>query len=69
MTDQLSHDRAIAKLQHFADFMQQRVLEKESLAVVLGKCDLVSDIRTEIIVYNEIIEEYYKIFDEILHKE
>lgn len=62
-------DRCIAKLQYFADYMQQRVLEKESLAVVLGQSDLTSDIRTEILVYEEILEEYYKIFEDILHKE
>lgn len=63
------NDRNIAKLQYFADMMGQRVLEKESLAVILTDENLKSDIRTEIMIYNEILYEYNKLFEDILHKE
>lgn len=64
--NQLSHDRLIAKLQRFADTMQQRKLEKEALSIVLGKCELQSEIRSEILIYEEILDSYYDTFEEIL---
>lgn|GEM_PF-5735458 len=63
---QTSHDRIIAKLQYFADSMQQHKKEKEALSMTLGKCDLQSYIRSEILIYDEILECYYDTFEEIL---
>lgn len=63
---QTSHDRIIAKLQHFADSMQQHKKEKEHLSMTLGKCDLQSEIRSEILIYEEILNCYYDEFQEIL---
>ena len=62
----ISHDRIIAKLQHFADSMQQHKREKEALSMTLGKCELQTDIRNEILIYDEILECYYDTFNEIL---
>ena len=59
----------IAKVQYFADMMKQIVLEKESLAVVVEDPSLRSDIRTEILIYNQVLEEYNKLFEDILHTE
>jgi hypothetical protein len=68
MLDQLSHDRLIAKLQHFANSIKQRKIEKESLSIVLEQSDLKSEIRSEILIYEEIMEEYYEVFKDILYR-
>ena len=68
MSDYLNHDQIIAKIQHFADFMTQKKLEKEALSIVLDKSDLKSCIISEILIYQEIIEEYYTDFEHILHR-
>lgn len=66
ISQEINHDRIIAKLQHFADSMQQRKKEKESLSLAIGKCDIQSEIRSEILVYEEILNDYYDEFQEIL---
>ena len=63
---QTSHDRVIAKLQHFADALQQRKKEKEALSMVLEKSILQEDLKSEILVYEEILNDYYDEFQEIL---
>ncbi len=69
MFDQLNHDKLTCKIQAFNDKLTQIILEKEALALAITENVLRSDIRTEIIVYNEILNEYNKIFDNILHRE
>lgn len=64
-----SNGHSIAKLQHFSDYLQQLILEKESLALLLTDKSVLSDIRTEIIVYTEILDKFNKLFEDILHKE
>lgn len=64
----LSHDRIIAKLQHFADMLQQSKLEKEALSIALGEGKNQNDIRKEILVYEEILGDYYDEFQEILSR-
>jgi len=66
MQEQLNHDRVIAKLQHFADSIRQRKLEKESLVIVIG--DKEKSLKEQISVYEEILEEYYTFFEEILSR-
>lgn len=61
-----THDQLIAKLQHFADGLCQHKLEKEALSITLGKCELQSEIRNEILIYEEILDSYYDQFQEIL---
>ncbi|HEX4374912.1 MAG TPA: hypothetical protein VHZ50_16525 [Puia sp.] len=62
-------DKLTCKIQAFNDKMTQIILEKESLALAITDQILRSDIHTEIIIYNEMLSEYNKIFDNILHKE
>jgi hypothetical protein len=66
MIDQRSHDRLIAKLQHFADYMHQRKLEKEALSITLHRSSLKSDIKNQILIYQEILEEYHLEFKDII---
>ena len=61
-----NHDKIIAKLQHFADKLDQKRLEKEALAISVGFCVLQTEIKSEISVYQEILDEYYDEFQEIL---
>lgn len=68
MIDPVSHDRLIAKLQHFAECMHQRKLEKEALSIALNKSNLKSKVISEISIYSEIIEEYYDVFKDILYR-
>jgi hypothetical protein len=65
----LTHDKIIAKIQHFAEYLQQRTMDKEALAITMKDDKIVFEIRAEIKAYNEVIEEYYRTFDEILHKD
>lgn len=66
MLDQALRDRLIAKLQHFADSLQQRKLEKETLSIFITDKSIRSEILREILIYEEIIEEYYSDFKDIL---
>jgi len=68
MIDQISHDQIIAKIQHFADNLQQRKLDKEILSILIEDKPLKSDILNEILIYEEIIQEYYDDFRNILTK-
>lgn len=67
--DTINNSRLIAKLQHFADAMNHRKLEKEALSIAITEKSLKSDIRKEILIYEEIIEEYNSHFREILYLE
>ena len=68
MFDQARHDRFIAKLQHFGDSIKQRVLEKETLSIAVDDKSLKSEIISEILIYQEIIDDYYECFKDILHR-
>lgn len=68
MQNQESGDRLIAKLQYFADSMNQRKLEKEALSIVVHEKSLRSEIRSEILIYDQIIDEYHDIFKDILYR-
>ncbi len=59
-----SHDQIIAKMQHFAEHLKQTQLEKESL-LLMFKDD---DIKKEILIYQEISREYYRIFKDIIYE-
>lgn len=58
----------IAKLQYFADEMNQRRKDKETLAIATNERECKEGIKTEILIYEQIIEEYNEIFKEILYK-
>lgn len=68
MTDCDHHDQIIAKIQAFADWMKQSKQEKESYALLLAESEEKNQVRKEILIYNEILVEYFEIFGEILQK-
>ena len=68
MFDSNQHDRLIAKLQYFGDAMKQRCLEKEALSIVFNDKDLKEKKHVEILIYQEIIDNYYECFKDILHR-
>ena len=59
--------KIIAKIQHFLEFMQQTILEKESLSIALGEGK--EHNKFEILIYQEILKEYHALFQEILHSD
>lgn len=63
------HDRLIAKLQHFADLLYQAKVEKETLLITshIEKCKK-ERLQEAIFVYEEMLKEYYNIFEDILHR-
>jgi hypothetical protein len=68
MSNQLTHDQIIAKLQHFADGLRQHKLEKESLSISLEKSEQKTQIYNQILIYEEIIEEYHNTFEDIIFR-
>jgi len=63
------HDRLIAKLQHFAELLKQTQTEKEILLLTSSKENCQKERLMEAIsVYEEILKEYYDIFEDILHR-
>ena len=68
MQNDVNQNVLIAKLQYFADSMNQRKVEKETLSFAITEKLLKSEIRSEILIYEEIIEEYHLIFKEILYR-
>lgn len=69
MQDPSTHDQVIAKLQHFAEFIKQSKLEKETLMIVLGQdYEDRECLKNKILIYQEILEEYHKIFQDIIYR-
>ncbi len=68
MQNHLTHDQIIAKLQHFADGLRQRKIEKESLSIALEKGEQKTEVYNEILIYEEIIEEYHNSFEDIIFR-
>ncbi len=64
-----NHDKVIAKIQYFADFLNQRALEKEAWIIAMKDTEINGETRAEIYAYSEIMIEYHKTFSEILYKE
>lgn len=69
MLDQLSHDRTIAKLQHFSDMLKQSKIDSESLLLTIDHdCCEKEKIVNQILLYDEILKEYHVIFEDILYR-
>ncbi len=68
MSNPLTHDQVIAKLQHFADGLRQRKIEKEALSIALEKGDQKTEVYNQILIYEEIIEEYHSSFEDIIFR-
>jgi hypothetical protein len=66
MSNPLTHDQIIAKLQHFADGLRHRKLEKEAVSIALEKGDQKTEVYNQILIYEEIIEEYHHEFENIV---
>jgi hypothetical protein len=66
MSNHQTHDQVIAKLQHFADNLHNRKLEKEALSLSLDKSEKKTEVYNEILIYEEIIDEYHQIFENII---
>lgn len=69
MMNQLTHDRLVAKLQHFADMLNQTQLEKESLLLTIDResCEK-ETLKTQIFLCRQISKEYYEMFEDILYR-
>lgn len=65
----LTHDQVIAKVQHFADMLKQRKLEKEALHMAIDDKSIKLYIHNEIIIYSEIMAEYNEEFQQILRRD
>lgn len=63
-----SHDRIIAKLQYFAEHLKQTQIEKESLLLIFEEIEMKNEMKKEILIYQEISREYYRIFENILYE-
>jgi hypothetical protein len=68
MSNLLTHDQIIAKLQQFADGLRQRKLEKEALSIGLEKGSQKTEVYNQILIYEEIIEEYHNSFEDIIFR-
>ena len=69
MQNYASRDQLIAKIQHFADSIKSYQIEKETLLIVTPPENCQREkFREAIFVYEEILKEYYTVFDSILHK-
>lgn len=69
MLDQLSHDRTIAKLQHFSDMLKQSKIDSESLLLTIDhECCEKEKIINQILLYEEILKDYYDIFKDVLYR-
>ncbi len=66
MSNPPTHDQIIAKLQHFADGLCQRKIEKEALSITLEKGEQKNEVYNQILIYEEIIEEYHNSFEDII---
>lgn len=67
--NQLTHDRLVAKLQHFADLLNQTQIDKESrlLSIDRESCEK-EKLKTEIFLCHQISNEYYEIFEDIIYR-
>jgi len=67
MNDYASQCQVIAKIQHFLEYLQQSQLEKQALAIALGKSEQDECLKDQILIYQELIDHYHGLFKEILH--
>lgn len=69
MLTQLAHDRLVAKLQHFADMLNQTQSEKESLLFAIDResCEK-EKLRNQIFLCQQISKDYYTMFEDILYR-
>lgn len=69
MNDHIHYDQVIARIQHFAESLKQKQLEKEALAIAIDdKEEYEADLRSQIKVCQEIMKEYFELFEEILYR-
>lgn len=70
MTDQLQHDKIVAKIQHYADLLRQYQNDKENLLLTTATerdCER-EKLKHQILLCQELLKDYYQIFDDILYR-
>jgi Trp operon repressor len=69
MIDLRSKDKIIAKIQHFAELIQQLQRDKENLLLTIDRenCER-EKLKTQIFICHELLKEYHQIFDDILYR-
>lgn len=70
MIDQnISHDRAIAKIQHFWEILKQQQRDKEAYLLTIDRdCDEKEKLKNQIFLLEELNREYYNLFYEIIYR-
>lgn len=69
MNEQIIHDRIIAKIQHYAEFLRHMQIDKEhTLLSNQSKTPENERIKSQLFVCQELLKEYYNIFDDILYR-
>jgi hypothetical protein len=70
MNDLRLHDQIIAKIQHFAELIKQHQNEKTMLLFTSNSEDDCEKekLKNQILLCEELLKEYYKIFDDILYR-
>lgn len=70
MNDLRLHDQIIAKIQHFAELIKQHQNEKEMFLFTSISEDICEKekFKIQILLCEELLKEYYQIFDDILYR-
>lgn len=69
MIENINSNRLIAKLQHFADNINQRKVDAEFLLITTPNKNCESEkVKESIFLYDKILQDYYDMFDEILDR-
>lgn len=69
MPENARYERLIAKLQHFADGLNQLKIDAEfSLITTSSEICQRDKVKDSIFLYDKILKEYYDVFDEILDR-
>lgn len=69
MTIEEPRDRLIAKIQYFADLIEVRINEMDSLTYALNdEKAMLASLKKEISIYQEILEIYNTLFKDILYR-
>lgn len=69
MTNEEPRDKLIAKIQYFADIIEVKINEMDSLTYALNdEKAMLASLKKEISIYQEILEIYNTLFKDILYR-
>lgn len=69
MTAEEPRDKLIAKIQYFADIIEVKINEMDSLTYALNdEKAMLTSLKKEISIYQEILEIYNNLFKDILYR-